>query len=456
MFFTRDRSFYRRFFLLTATIAFQNVITFSVAVADNMMVGRLGETALSAVYASIQPQGFIHMMVIGIGAAMGILVAQYWGRRDIARVHAVASIGLKTAFFVGVALTLGCTLRPDVVLRLFTDDAAIVEAGRPYFVVLSISYVFFCVSQVLIAAHRSVGTARIGLYASAVTLGVNVFLNWVLIFGNLGAPALGLFGAALATLTARVTECGVMIAYTRFRDRKLRFPFSALRGRHPELVRDFRKYGTPVIVGDLLWGLNLSVQGAIIGRLGATAMASVSVAGTLTGLFSVAVFGAASASAVIVGHTVGAEAHDHLRPYVRTLQVIFLGIGLATGLAVFGIRDWVTTFYVLSPEAVAMTRRFMAVLAISVAGTAYQMSVLTGIVRAGGSTHFVLVNDLIFVWLVVNPSALLSAFVFHCPPWVVFACLRCDQVLKCLVAAIKVNRYDWCRKLTRTELSTSD
>ena len=440
---------YRRVFLLAIPIALQNVITLSVGLADNLMVGSLGEMALSGVYVANQLQSLLQMLIVGLGAAMTILVTQYWGKRDAKSVKSIIGIALKFSIAAGLALTLATLLYPVQVLRLFTNDPAVVATGLEYLSIVRFSYIFFCVTQVMIAAMRSVERVRIGMYLSIVTFFVNVSLNWVLIFGHLGFPALGVKGAAIATLIARILETPIILYYVRVIDDQLRIKFSELIRTNWVLVKDFFRYGFPVIMGDIFWGINIAVQGAIIGRLGATALASVSIANIVFNIVGVAMRGVSGATAVIIGQTVGAGDYDRVKDYAKRLQVLFLIFGVISGTVLYFVKDYVILLYNVGPETITLTRQFLTVLSVTIVGTAYQASALTGIVRAGGSIYFVLINDLIWVWVVVIPSALLAAFVFNASPVVVFACLKCDQVLKCAVAVVKVNRFKWIKNLTR-------
>lgn len=446
------RSFFGKLFLFALPIMAQNMVTLSVNLADNVMVGSLNELALSGVFVANQLQGLLQMLVTGIGAAMMILGAQYWGKKDRDSTGAVVSIALRFAVGVALVLTLLTCLFPTAVLRLFTNDPEVVSAAMPYFSLVRLGYLFFCVTQVLVGAMRCVGKVGIGMALSLTTLFVNVFLNWVLIFGNLGAPALGIQGAAIATLTARTVEFLLVLLYVFRLEKNLRFRLLDLRRFPKTLARDFFKYGCPVILGDVLWGTNLAVQGIIIGRLGQTAIAAVSMTNTLFSLITVGIYGLAAATAVLVGQMVGAGEIDRLRHYVKLMQPIFLVGGILTSLLLYFIKDgYIAFFYpTLAPQTVAMVKEFLLVLCVTIIGTAYEMSVLTGFVRAGGSTYFVLVNDCIFIWLIAIPVSIVAAFVLHAPPWVVFACLKSDQILKCIVAFIKVNRFNWIKNLTRT------
>ncbi len=443
-----DKSLVKRLLLLTAPIALQNIITYAVGMADNLMVGRLGELALSGVYVANQLQNILHMLVIGLSAALIILGSQFRGKQEMGKIRSIVGIALIFALGTGVGLLLLTLWKPAAVLGLFTDDQAVMAEAMNYLVVIRYTYIFFCITQVLVAAMRSVETVKIGMYLSVVTFTVNVSLNWILIFGKLGAPALGVQGAALATLTARILEALLMVFYVRFVDDKLKLRLKSLLRIEKGLLKRFFRYGFPVILGDIFWGVNLAVQGAIVGRLGPTALASVSIANVVFSVMSVGVYGLAGATAIIIGQLVGSGDHSKLRSYVKTLQIIFVISGLITSLVIYSTRFLVPLIYDLEADTLAMVRSFLLVLSAMIIGTSYQMSTLTGIVRAGGATHFVLINDLIHIWGFVIPAAALAAFVFQASPVVVFALLKSDQFLKCIVAAIVVNRYRWVKNLT--------
>ena len=448
----RERSFYKNLLMLTLPIALQNIITYLVTLADNIMVGSLGETTLSGVYMANQVMSFIQMLVIGLSTSCTVLATQYWGKRDTKSVCSIAAITLRFAIVIALAAWAVVFFFPGRVVSLFTNEPAVIKEGVVYIRIICFTYIFFVLTNVLIAVMRSVENVRIGMIVSLSTLVVNVSLNWLLIFGHWGFPRLGIRGAAIATLTARIIETLIMIVYVRKIDKKLRFRFRELLSTNRLLRKDYIKYGLPVIAGDVIWGLNTATQGAIIGRLGETAMASVSIAGTIFQIAAVAVYGLAGASAIVIGKTVGSGDYERVKDYSKTLQFVFLGLGLISGGVLYATRGlWLSIYGDMTPETIKMANQLLTVLAVTLVGTAYQMSSLTGIVRAGGATHFVFVNDTIFVWGVVIPSALIAAFVFHAEPWVVYACLKCDQILKCFVAVVKVNRYKWIKQLTREQ-----
>lgn len=453
--FTKDRSFYRSLVTLAVPISLQNLVTFAVSFADNVMIGSLGDDAISGVYIGGQLQSVLQMFVGGIEGAILILAAQYWGKKDTQSIRKVVSIGIKFALAVGLLSSLVAVLFPQWVIRAFTTEPGVIQEGAAYVQIVGFTYLFFSVSQVMIAAMRSVETARIGLYISCMALVINVCLNYVFIFGHFGFPAMGVRGAALATLVSRILEMCVGIGYVFFVDKKLRFGLKDLLHTDRQLLRDFIRYGLPVIGGQVVWAINSLANTKILGYYSAGVIAAASITGMLHNLVYVWMNGMSSAVGIITGKTVGAGRYEKMKEYSKTVQMIFLFVGLISGAAVFLARDGFISLYNASPEAQAYSRQFINVISVTIIGTCYQAACLFGLVKSGGDISFVFKNDTIFVFLVVIPSSLLAMWL-GAPPWVVFACLKCDQILKCFVAIVKINRYNWMKNLTRDNTSQEE
>ena len=446
--FTKDKSFYKTLITLAIPISLQNLITFAVNFADNLMIGSLGDNAVSGVYVGNQMQTVVQMFIGGVEGAILILAAQYWGKKDTGSIRKVVSIGVKFALGVGIAASLIAVLFPSVVIGLFTQEAGVIQEGAVYLQIVGFTYLFFCISQVMIASMRSVETAKIGLYISIIALVVNVSLNYILIFGKLGFPAMGVRGAAVATLISRVLEMCVSAGYVFFVDKKLRLGFRDLLRTDRQLLKDFVRYGLPIIGGQVVWSVNMLANTKILGCYTAGVMAAASITGMLHNLIYVWMNGLSSAVGIITGKTVGAGLYEKMKEYAKTVQMIFLGVGRLSGALVLLFRDGFIGLYDVSAEAQAYSYQFINVIAVTIIGTCYQAACLFGLVKSGGDISFVFKNDTIFVFLVVIPSALIAMWMGSAP-WVVFACLKCDQILKCFVAVVKINRYNWMKNLTR-------
>ena len=445
----KDKKFYKTAARLTAFIALQNVIVCFVGLVDNVMIGAYSQDALSGVALANQVQFLLQMMMNGVGEGMAVIAAQYWGTRRMDPIRRVMVIALEIAALLGLAFFGVAQLAPEGVLRLLTSDAGAIAEGAKYMRVVSFSYVFFGATMVLLSAQRSIENVRIGMISSLTGLVVNIVLNWLLIFGRFGLPRMGVTGAALATLIARMAEFAVVAVYTWRIDKKLALKIREFLHIDGRMFRDFIRVAGPVVLSGANWGIAQGIQTSILGHMGSSAIAANSIANSLFQVVSVVMYGLSSASSVMIGKAVGSDDLDSLKGYVNSLQLMFIGIGLATSLVLFSLRNVVLSFYAVTPEALSMARTFMNVLCVTVVGSAYQVACLTGIVRGGGNTKFVFYNDLIFQWLIVLPLSALCAFVWNLSPVVVFFCLKSDQLTKCLVAVWQVNSYRWVRKVTR-------
>lgn len=445
--FVKDKLFYKSLFSMTVTIALQNVIIFGVNLADSIMLGSFSEQALSGVALVNQIQFLLQMVIIGVGAGTLIFSSRAWGSKDIDTVKKIANIAMKTGLFLSLVIFIPVFFFPQNVLSLLSNETAVVAEGVKYLRIICFTYPIFAATNVLLSTLRSVETVRIGFFVSLSTLIINVCLNYLLIFGNFGFPRLGAQGAAIATTVARIVELLIVSLYIKFGDKKIGLRLSDYGRMDKELFRTYLKKGTPVLCSNTMWGLAMAIQTSILGHLGQSTITAGSIASTVFQIFSVVVYGCANASGVLVSKMIGEGKKEGCKPYIKTLQIIYVSIGLVTSAFLFCIKDWILSFYDVSPEAKALTSRFLLILCVTVIGTSYQMSCLTGIVVSGGDTTFIMKNDFIFMWLIVLPMAAIFAFVLKLPPEFVFVALKADQILKCPVAFIKTNRYTWIKKL---------
>ncbi len=450
--FTKDKDFYKRLFSLIIVIALQNLVVFSVNLADNVMLGGYSEAGLSGVALVNQIQFLLQMLVMGTAEGIVVLSARSWGRRDIASIRLVTAIGMLLALIVAAFMFLAVQIFPSQALGFFSNDAPVIAEGVKYLRIVSFTYPFFAMSSILLAMLRSVETVKVGFMVSVSTLIINVCLNYTLIYGHFGAPQLGVQGAAIATLTSRIVEFFIIVIFLAKFDEKVKIKLKDFFHFDKPMFLLYLKVGAPVIGSNAVWGVAQAFQTSILGHMGAASIAANSIASTVFQIVSVICYGSASATSIVIGKTIGEGNSHKVKEYAITLEILYLIIGALSGLSLFLLKDVVISFYgSISPEAYQLAIQFMTVLSVTIVGTAYQMPCLTGIVRSGGDTKFVLINDSIFMWLIVLPASFLAAFVFHFPPVVVFACLKSDQILKCFVAIPKVNRFKWIRSFSPEE-----
>jgi putative MATE family efflux protein len=441
-------SFLRSLLFLALPISLQNLVAFTVNFADNVMVGRMGDLAISGVFIGKQIHFMVQLVTNGIGSSLVILGTQYWGKKDTRSIRALTSICLWAGLAAGGFFTFVAAFFPRFVAGILSNRADVVESAMSYVRIVGISFVFFTLSQVLIASQRCVEKVRFGMNISLATLGINIGLNYVLIFGKLGFPALGITGAAIATLISRIIEFTIASVYILCFDKRVALSLGDLKRLDRPLCASLVRYGSPVLAGEIVWAVNIFAYTFIIGRFSATVIASFNIAGMMNTLVYIWLAGLAGAVGIMTGKMVGAGSGlELIKSHAYRVQRFFICVGLVTGLFVVLFRNALISMYNISPEAIVIAEQLLYVHAVSIAGTAYQMSCLAGLVKAGGNISFVFRNDVIFVFLVVIPSSIIAS-ALGAPPWVVFACLKCDQVLKCFVAVVVINRFRWVKNLT--------
>ena len=445
----KDTYFYKTYFTLFGTVAAQSLIVFSVNLADSIMLGRYSEVAMSGVSLANQIQFLLQCLINGVGTGLVTLGSQYWGKRDVASIKKVFSAAFFTSVTIAAVMAIVVGVFPAGVLGLLSDNTAIVAAGAEYIRIMAHSYLIFAVSFTLICLMRSVESVRVGFYASLVALVFNIFLNYVLIFGRFGFPEMGVKGAAVATLISRIAELLFVLVYVFIIDQKLRLRPRDAFSPEKSYVLDYLKIGLPPVGSGGSWGMAMFLQTAIIGRLGEAAIGANAVSAPVFQVVSVLYISASSAASVLIAKTVGENDIPRVKLYARRLQVIFLFTGLVSGALLFACRNFIVGFYDISPDTASLSVLFLSILAVTVVGSAYEAPCLVGVVSGGGDTAFVFKNDIIFMWCFVLPLSALSAFVFHWPIPVTFFLLKSDQILKCAVAVVKVNRFRWIKQLTR-------
>lgn len=447
-FFTKDKTFYRTLFPLLITVALQNLVAYSVNMADNIMLGSYSQAALSGAATVNQIFFLVQQFAISVGNALVALSAQYWGQRRTEPIRAITATALKLGAAVSVILIALCEIIPMPILRIFTPDAAILAQGQSYLRLVVWSFLLFVVTQTLMAALRAVEAVKISFWVSLVSLVVNVCINYLLIFGKLGCPELGVRGAAIGTLIARAVELAIVVLYLVKWDKKLRLFQKGLFKRDPVLSRDYRKVYLPIMCATVLWGVSVPMQTAILGHLSADAIAANSVATTFYQYLKVVVVAMSSTSAVMIGTAIGRGDMDRIKSDARTLSCIDVVIGLILGVALVLLRGPLLTLYDLTPSATVMASNLIAIMGVIMVGMSYQMPVSFGIIQGGGDGTFTMKMNLISTWLIVMPLSFMAAFWWKLPVEWVVVIIQSDQIFKCLPTFIHFRKYKWMKKLT--------
>ena len=442
------KNFYRNFLKLCSMLVLQNVVTLSVNLADNIMLGAFSETALSGVTTVNQVQFVFQQLLMALGDGLVIFGSQYWGKKETKPVRKISAWAMCTGIFIALILFILASFFPRQLLGLFTTDQTIIEAGLSYLAIIRFTYFFFAVTQILLATLRCVEIAGIAFGLSVMTLIINCSINWILIYGHFGAPRMGAAGAAVGTLTARIAEICVLITYISKKQSWIGIRIQDYLQADWKFGRKYYKVVCPLLVIQGLWGVNTALQTAILGHMTAATIAANSAASNLFLMVKSAAVGAASAASVTMGKTIGSGDLKLAKLYYKKLQKLFVFMGIICGVLLFFIRIPVLSLYQLSPETREMANTFLIILSVVMVGMSYQMPTNGGIIRGSGSIAYSMKVDLISTWAIVIPLSMFMAFVVKASPAIVVCCLNADQIFKCVPAFLKCNYGHWIKTMT--------
>ncbi len=448
MFHKAREGFYRELLALMVPIAVQNLITAAVSMADVLMVGQLNQTALSASSLAGQVQFILNFIFFGLTSSVTILAAQYWGKGDRRVLAKILGLGLYISLFVTTVAAVLCLTVPRAVMTFWTNEAELVEVGARYLRLVAPSYLFAGLTQPYLAVTKSCERVKFSMGLSIVTLGLNVILNAVLIFGLAGFPELGIEGAAIATSVSRGVE--LLICLWDFLHQKT-FPRSpAVVFVLPKtLIADFGKYALPAFVNDILWGFAYNMNSVIMGHLGTDIVAANSIVTVVRELVTTVGFGMSSAAAIMLGKALGERKPEKALSDSSSLFRTTLLCGLVCGVILVAVTPLIPHIAKVSDTAASYMKVMMLLGAVYQIGQLVNTLVIAAILRCGGDTKFGMALDIITMWGWAVPVGLLTAFVFRLPPLVVYAFMCTDEFVKMPFALARFKSGKWLNNITR-------
>ncbi len=444
-----SKIFYRSVFSLVLPMALQNLINVAVTSADVIMLGKVGETALSASSLAGQVQFIMTLIFFGITSGAAVLTAQYWGKKDVATIEKVMGIAFRFAIVVAAVFTVAAFLFPRQVMLVFTSDGAVITEGVKYLRIIAVSYLFTSVTMVYLNIMRSVERVIISTVVYLISLLVNICINSLLIFGLWGFPKMGIEGAAVGTVIARLTELIITIIYAKKYNKDIKLEFRAIFVRDPLLFRDFLRYSIPVILNELMWGLGCSMHSVIIGHLGTSMVAANSVAQVTRQLATVVSFGIANAAAIMLGKSIGAGNPNLADRDSKRFIKITLIAGLCGAIIILAIRPIIINVLTLGSTAKEYLSVMMIVMSYFAFAQAYNCTMVVGIFRSGGDTRFGLILDVSTMWVCSILLGAVCAFVLKWNVLLVYVVLMSDEIIKIPLSAWRYRTKRWLKNVTR-------
>jgi putative MATE family efflux protein len=444
-----NRAFYGMAIALVIPMALQNLINVGVTTADVVMLGKVGETALSGASLAGQVQFIMNLIFFGLTSGASVLTAQYWGKRDLRTIERVFAISLSFSLCVGLLFFCAAQLIPRYLMRVFTAEEAVIAEGCAYLKIVSWSYLPVAFTVIYLNLMRSVERVVLATWTYFISLIVNIMGNGILIFGMFGIPAMGVRGAAYATLFARLLELAIVLCYSRWKGNPVRMHLADFGHFDKLLIRDFLKFSAPVVANEMMWGLGMSANAAIIGHLGSAAVAANSVAQTARQLVMVVGLGLASATAIMIGKAIGEQKTRLAELYARKFLRLSVGITLITSLGLFFCRGFIVNSMTISDLSKGYLSFMLFVVCYYTLFQSYNTTMIVGIFRAGGDTKIGFFIDTLSMWGFSILLGFVAAFRLHWGVKAVFAVLLSDEIAKVPISTWRYRKKYWLRNVTR-------
>lgn len=444
-----DKGFYKTLAKLTLPIALQNLIGLGMNLSDTIMLGSLGEKQISASALANQPFFIFTLFIFGLCSGACVLSSQYWGKSDTETINKIMALAIKVSAFCSICFSFAVLVFPAFIMSLYTPDKEVITYGAQYLRIIGFSYMIFSVSTTYLYILRSVEKVRLPLLISLTSFVLNVILNWILIYGKFGAPAMGIRGSATATVCARVLELTMVLAYAFILNKTIQLRLRYFLKTDVQLLRDFLRYSWPVVASETLFSVGISLQAVIIGHMGSQVVAANSIAGVVRGLGMVTVMGMANASAILVGKQIGEGNQDKVRESAKTILLLSMVLGIVAALLLLGVKNVMVDFYGVDVMTKTYARQIIVVYAAMLMFQSFNTVNIIGILRGGGDTRFAMVLDVFTLWVFVLPVGALAGLYFKVPIPLVFLLLTCDQVVKFIAGIWRFRTGKWLHHVTR-------
>ena len=428
---------------ITLPIIAQNLLTTSFSLVDTLMISSLGTAELTAVGQCASWIQLLNVMLFGISSAAGVQVAQYWGAQDLKKVRQSYGIGISLCTIVTVLFAAFTILFPSLVMTFYTTDAAVAAAGVQYLRVVGFGFVALGLQNTANAVLRSTEQVRIPMYGTVISVLTNIILNYALIFGHFGAPAMGIAGAALASCCANWV--GVLVTYSIGFAKKtiLRTQLNALCPSNIDFVQRYFKVGLPIMINELLWGGGTAVQNMIYGHMGTREYAAMTICTTLEHLITTVFLSLGNATNVLVGGEIGRGNRE--RAYENALIITCWTPVIAAffGAILIALRNPITGIFHQDADVTLLATRLILIIGLSLPLKFFQYIHITGILRSGADGVKAALYDFIGVWCISIPIALIGLLTGAPFLWVYLLATLLDSLVKDVLVFRRFRSKKW-------------
>ena len=445
--FYNDPEYFPNIFKIAIPIIIQQAAFALLNLLGVMFVGQKGEVSVAAVGFAGQIAFLLNLVHFGIISGAAMFTAQFWGRQDLPNLRRVLGLCLILALSASFVFFALAQFLPSQILHIYTKDEAVIALGVDYIRVFSWTFLFFAVTFSYSLVMRSTGDVKTPTIISVTALLLSTALSYGLIFGKFGLPEMGIQGAAVAAVTARVLECVTLIVVTYARKSPVAASLRELTDFDRVFIGKVIKPLLPVMLNELFWALGITTYNIIYGRMGTESFAAMSIVGTIEQVAFVIFIGISNATSVFVGNRIGAGKEDEAFLYAgRSLGLGFIG-GLLVGVLLQFAKAPILSFYNVSPEVIENSGYVINVITFFLWVRVNNMTIVVGILRAGGDTRFSLFLDGIIIWLVGVPMAYFGANVLGLPVYFVYLCAMSEEAAKWLLGILRYRSRKWIHNL---------
>ncbi len=441
--------FYTTLKKLVVPITIQNFMLALVSATDAVMLGALDQNSMASVSMAGQVQFILNLFVIGISTGMGVMIAQYWGKKDEDTIEKIIPIALRLNMAVGMIFTVAALVIPTKLMTILTNDVGIIKTGSVYLVAVSLSYCVCAISQIYLTILKNTGYTQISSKISSMAVIMNIILNGIFIFGLGPVPAMGVKGAAYATICARVFELVYAVVESTKENRVhvhwSRFFSSAGKA----LNKDFMRYSSPMLWAILVWGGAFSCYTIVLGHLGEDAVVANSLTSITKNMLSCVARGMSAGTAIMIGNLLGAGDLVRAKSWANRAIRLSVVVGAILGGGLLLVTPVIVAYANITSTAAHYLKIMLIISVFNLMATTVNTVVLNGITCAGGDAAFDMKGNICAMWLYGVPLSFLSAFVFKCPVWVVYLCTNLDEICKLPFMLMHHRKYVWLRNITR-------
>ena len=443
------KGFFTQLWTLGLPITLQNTLTSSMNVIDLLMVGQLNETAIAAVGIAAQ---FTFMFIVtqyGVHSGIAIFTAQYWGKQDLSRIKHLSGMGISAGLFIAALFSAAALIFPERLMTVFSTDPEVVALGTQYLGITGFCFPLFALTFSFMFNMRSMGFVRVPMVASMISVFTNVVLNYLLIFGKFGFPAMGVAGAALATTIAKGLEAVILISIIYWRGYPLAGTLREMAGFPMDFLKKVVATCWPVFLNELAWVTGVSLYKVVYARIGTESIAAVNIVFSLEEFLFIPFWGIFHGGSVMIGNAIGAGKYDQAFSCGKFLLRAQMAVSLTTGMTMILARDFILSFYQISPTTHTYAHALMLVTGLTLWAKTTNFTNIVSVLRGGGDTKFGCALDMTGVWGIGVPMAFFAAFYLNLPVYWVMALVSVEEVFKLSFGIPRFLSGKWIRDLVR-------